>query len=132
MLEVLVEGLFHLLPIALTIIAAVITRHGIAWLKATSQRAGIELSSRQEAYIIHVATQAVMAAEEIVEANYKAGLLTKSQKADRKLQMAMEDIAEKLPGMPEYDRDKLIHAVLNNLNLGASEFVGFITETEKK
>lgn len=107
-------------PLVATVLAAYITKILLPGVKAWSEKAGLELSSRQTAYIEYVVQQAVLMAEERVEAAYKGKAIDKAQKAEEKMEAALSRILDKLPGVEEEEARVLADAALRQLGMGAT------------
>lgn len=84
------------------------------------QRIGLQVDAERKARLEYVASQAILRAEEWAAARLKANL---PATGTEKLQAAMVDLTDRIPGISNEEASALIHATLPKLGAGAAAFL---------
>ncbi len=114
--DVLVEVVKVVGAIAAPVLATLVT----ALLVKTLKKIGLEVDAEQQAKTEHLVRRAILRAEEWAATRVKAKYGTTT--AEMKLQRAMQDVLEHVPGLTPPEAAALIHAKLPELQLGAASF----------
>lgn len=102
------------------IIVAVLTPLIVQWIANKARLAGLQLSAEKEAQVEKIVRDAILKAEEWAATRVKVG---ESTNAGQKLEQALADVVDKVPGISSQEAADLIHATLPKVGLGASTFL---------
>jgi hypothetical protein len=121
MLETLVSNtLSNLIHTILLALAGVLAGYAVAIAHRVFARFGVALDQAKDDQIAYVVRQSVMKAEEMINAQVRAGVLPLAKSADAKFNMALDDLLKKVPGLSTKEAVDQIHAALPQLGLGAT------------
>lgn len=115
MLESLVN---HFVEAVFLALAGVLAAYAVAIAHKLAARFGLQLDAARDQQIEYAVRQAVMKAEELVAARLAAGLPVQSAQA--KLELALTDLLDRIPGLSRERAIDLIHAALPQLGLGSA------------
>jgi hypothetical protein len=125
-MDTLIAGFSTLLPAlldtAFDALAVVAAGFVVLLTRRLLQKVGLSLKEDQERQLQYWVKQAVLKAEEIVNARRAAGQPT-STAAD-KFDLALDDLREKAPGLTSLQASDKIHAALPDLGLGSTATAG--------
>jgi hypothetical protein len=85
------------------------------------QKIGLSVDAEKQAKLEYLATQAILRAEEWAAARIKAQV--GSTTAAMKLEKALTDLTDRVPGISREEAAALVHATLPKLQLGATGFL---------
>ncbi|OFW05634.1 MAG: hypothetical protein A3H96_11275 [Acidobacteria bacterium RIFCSPLOWO2_02_FULL_67_36] len=114
--DVLIDVLKTVGTILAPILATLLTALAYKALK----RAGLDLDAEKQAKLEYLARQAILRAEEWGANQLKTHLPATS---GQKLQRAVTDLLDKVPGISDVEAAALVHAELPKVALGASGFL---------
>lgn len=115
--DLLTEVINTVLGIATPILTVLLT----AFLVKALQKVGLNVDADKTAKLEYFATQAILRAEEWGAARIKANAGTMT--AAMKLEKALTDLTDKVPGITREEASALVHATLPKVNLGAAAFL---------
>ena len=107
------------LAIATPVLVTLVT----ALLYKALKKAGLDLSAEKQAQLEYCVRQAILRAEEWGASRVKAQLPTTPT---MKLEKALSDVVDKVPGITRTEAEQLIHAELPKIGAGAARFVGAV------
>lgn len=85
------------------------------------QKMGIELDAKREAQIESVARAAVLRVEEVAKAQARKHLTEWT--GPQKLQAAVTEVVDRLPRVDRAEAERIVHAVLPTVGIGAAAAV---------
>ena len=111
----------ELIKTALAIATPVLVSLVSAILYKALQRVGLDVDANRKAKVEYYVREAILRAEEWAAQHVKAnmGQTTAAMKLDR----ALTDVVDKVPGITKQEAADLIHATLPKVSLGASVFL---------
>lgn len=98
-------------------------------LKRLATRFGLQIDAIQEARLKSAVQDVLLGVEEEVEAKVKAEVIPSVNKGVAKLELAVERIADTIPGITTEEAQQLVQQELPKIGLGAA---GFVTEVVKR
>jgi type IV secretory pathway TrbF-like protein len=114
------------IPAAMAVASPWVARELWNFITAAAAKAHLTLSSGQEAQVKYFVEKNIRAAEEIIEAKFKASAIDHADKADAKLATAIEGLVKDVPSLSADQAHVLIHAGLTELGLGAKAGADFL------
>lgn len=112
--------LHQALDVVGAIIAAVLTPLIVQWIANKARLAGLQLSAEKEAQVEKIVRDVILNVEEWAATRVKVGTATN---AGQKLDKALIDVVDKVPGISREEAAELIHATLPKVGLGAAAFL---------
>lgn len=116
----------ELIKAVLGIATAVLVPLLTALLVQALKKLGLSLDAEKTAKVEYFARQAILRAEEWAATRIKlnAGTTTAAMKLER----ALTDLTDKVPGISREEAAQLIHATLPKMGLGAASFIQSVRE----